>query len=117
MRRSLHLGIVMILLALLAACSSHEEQPGAGKHDSQSGGELTGEALFNERCRGCHTVHEKGGAVGPNLSIIGRVRSRAHLEQMIRQPSKVFPGSVMPAFDTFSTRQVTSLVDFLSNLK
>ena len=117
MRRSLHRIISIILLALLAGACSTQEQPSAVKQDSQSSGELTGEALFNERCRGCHTVLEKGGLVGPNLSIIGRVRSRAYLEQMIRQPSKTFPGSVMPTFDTFSNRQITSLVEFLSNLK
>jgi L-cysteine S-thiosulfotransferase len=119
MKLSLNRIIPFIMLALLAAgCSKSEETPPpAEKQTVQPVNELTGEALFNERCRDCHTVHDKGGVVGPNLSTIGAKRSPAYLEQVIREPSKTFPGTVMPPYDTFSTKQVNSLVDYLGTLK
>jgi cytochrome c2 len=76
-----------------------------------------GEPLFNERCRDCHKVGNKGGATGPELSHIGAKRDRAYLQQVIRDPSKVFPGTAMPPSDNLSIRQVDSLVDYLSSLK
>jgi len=110
--------ICLALLSLLiAACSKTEEHPLPAKKEVQPSDELTGEALFNERCRDCHTVHGKGGAVGPDLSEVGSKRDRAFLEQAIREPSKLYPGTVMPPYDTFSVNQVNSLVDYLGKLK
>jgi L-cysteine S-thiosulfotransferase len=119
MKQSLRRIVPIILLALLvAACSRREEkQAAAGKHALQPANDLTGEALFNERCRDCHKVHEKGGVVGPDLSKIGSKRSRTYLEQVIREPSKIFPGTVMPPYGTFSFKQINSLVDYLGTLK
>ncbi|HBG04312.1 MAG: cytochrome C [Geobacteraceae bacterium GWC2_58_44] len=113
--------VSIILLALLAAgCSEKDaEKQGAsvGDRSLQPVNNLTGETLFNERCRECHMVHGKGGAAGPELSQIGSRRSRTYLEQVIREPAKVHPGSAMPLYDTFSVNQVSSLVDYLSTLK
>jgi len=112
--------IPVILLTLFSAgCSKSEEQqrPPAGKHALEAVNSLMGEALFFERCRDCHTVQGKGGVVGADLSTIGAKRSRAYLEQVIREPSKVFPGSAMPPYDTLSAQQIDSLVDYLGKLK
>jgi cytochrome c2 len=110
--------IVLLTLLLAPACSKQEEKQVAPcKPDLQPVNELTGESLFNERCRDCHTVHGKGGVVGPDLSKVGSRRDRAYLEQVIREPSKIFPGSVMPPYDTFSVKQVNSLVHYLSTLR
>jgi len=120
MKRSLYLKTIsiMLLALILGACSEKiERHPAPGKTDVQQSAELTGEALFIERCRYCHMVGDQGGLVGPNLSRIGSIRDRAFLEQAIREPSKLNPGTVMPTYDTFSTRQVGSLVDYLGALK
>jgi len=109
--------IPLILLALVSpACSPTEEPPAAAKK-SRFQEELTGEALFNERCRQCHMVRETGGAVGPDLSQVGSKRDPRFLEQVIREPSKLYPGTVMPPYDTFSKKQVDSLVDYLRGLR
>ena len=109
--------IPLLLLALDSpACSPTEEHPPAPVK-SQFQEELAGEPLFNERCRQCHMVQQKGGAVGPDLSHVGSKRDRRFLEQVIREPSKLYPGTVMPPYDTFSNKQVDSLVDYLRGLK
>jgi len=46
-----------------------------------------GRELFSSRCASCHTVWGTGGSLGPDLSRIGRVRSRERLVAAIRQPS------------------------------
>ena len=118
MSKSLHRIIGLALLCLLAAgCSRQEEarQPPV-RHAAKQAGEVTGEALFIERCRECHGVRQKGGVIGPDLSKIGSSRERAYLEQVIREPSQVFPGTAMPRYDTLSRKQVDSLVDYLETL-
>ncbi|MBU5638638.1 cytochrome c [Geomonas sp. Red69] len=109
--------IATLALALLAGCSKKDQQhpPEAKRPPAQM--ELTGEALFNERCRDCHIVNDKGGVVGPELSHVGSKRDRRFLEQVIREPAKVYPGTAMPPYDTFSKKQIDSLVDYLSGLK
>ncbi len=111
--------IPLILLALVSsACSPGKEQPHppADKR-AQFQEEFTGEALFNERCRQCHAAKEQGGALGPDLSQAGSTRDARFLGQVIREPSKFYPGSVMPPYDTLSQKQVDSLVDYLGSLK
>ncbi len=54
---------------------------------STSGDAARGRELFEDRCTRCHRVGGEGGALGPNLSRIGRVRSRDALEAAIREPS------------------------------
>jgi cytochrome c oxidase cbb3-type subunit III len=48
-----------------------------------------GEALYRDKggCVACHTVQGKGGAVGPDLSDIGRRRGAVHLAQSLRDPN------------------------------
>jgi len=120
MTRSLYRSTICLALLSLsvAACSKTEEQPPPpAKREVQLSDELTGEALFNERCRDCHQVNGKGGTVGPDLTGVASRRDRAYLEQAIREPAKLYPGSVMPHYDTFSIKQVKSLVDYLATLK
>ena len=113
--------IIVLALALsaLAACSKEDEQPAAISESRtlRAKDKWTGEAIFIERCRDCHKVHETGGVVGPDLSSVGARRSRDFLEQVIREPSKLYPGTVMPPYDTLPGDQIKLLVDYLSGLK
>jgi putative heme-binding domain-containing protein len=82
-------------------------------------GEVTPSALagrtvfFSQRvgCYGCHRVGGKGGAVGPDLSQIGRFRSRSELLESVVFPSLI----VVPEFRSYSIittsgKTVTGLV-------
>ncbi|MBJ6750402.1 c-type cytochrome [Geomonas anaerohicana] len=109
--------VAAMALALFCGCSRHEEAQAPAPKQSPARLELLGEELFNERCRDCHIVKDKGGVVGPELSHVGSKRDRRFLEQVIREPAKVYPGTAMPPYDTFSKKQIDSLVDYLSGLK
>ena len=109
--------IVLALALSAAACSKGDQQPVvAESHTLQAKNKWTGEAIFIERCRDCHRVHETGGVVGPDLSSVGAKRDSQYLSQIIRQPSKVYPGTVMPPYDTLPPEQIRLLVDYLSSL-
>jgi putative heme-binding domain-containing protein len=45
-----------------------------------------GQELFEARCTRCHRVAGDGGRIGPDLSRIGRVRTRETLMQSLRDP-------------------------------
>lgn len=115
MRRGILAAIVAATLC--AGCSRHEETQAPEPKQSSAQLQLFGEELFNERCRDCHVVGDKGGAVGPELTRVGSARDRRFLERVIREPAAVYPGTAMPPYDTFSKKQVDSLVDYLSGLK
>jgi len=115
----LHRIILVAALALLAgACSKEDGKAAAGGSLApQATPKQAGEKLFRERCLECHKIDGKGGVVGPDLTGIAAKRSRAFLEQVIREPSKTYPGTVMPPGDNFSAQQINQLVDYLSGLR
>jgi L-cysteine S-thiosulfotransferase len=113
-----HILVPLILLALtVAACSKRQEQGPQPKRTAEWNSEALGETLFNERCLDCHKINGKGGETAPDLSKIGAKRDRPYLEEVIKEPSKVYPGTVMPSGNTLSAKQITSLVDYLSKQK
>jgi L-cysteine S-thiosulfotransferase len=119
MRKSLRFGSVALALALAAAgCSKKESVPVTGQPATlRAQAKWTGEAVFIERCRDCHRVHDKGGVVGPDLSNVGAQRSRFFLEQVLREPSKLYPGTAMPPYDTLPADQLKLVADYLESLK
>jgi L-cysteine S-thiosulfotransferase len=119
MKRNLHRLLPFIFLALLAAACSKTEpkQVSSEKETVKPVSHLTGEALFNEKCRICHTVKDQGGVVGPNLSTVGSKRDAVFIDHVIRDASQSFPGTVMPPFSSFSATQIASLVEYLGSLK
>jgi putative heme-binding domain-containing protein len=56
-----------------------------------SGDPKRGRALFVDRCQQCHRVGAEGGALGPDLTQIGLVRSREALVTALRDPSANVP--------------------------
>ncbi|MBI3995214.1 MAG: cytochrome b N-terminal domain-containing protein [Nitrospirae bacterium] len=58
---------------------------------------VRGRELYSKlQCNGCHRIHGSGGAVGPDLSYVGKVRDRDWLVRHFDDPSAVVPGSIMP---------------------
>lgn len=78
-----------------------------------------GKALFEAgSCSGCHMINGKGGNVGPDLSNEGAKRpSLAWQIDHLKNPQKVVPSSMMPAFNNLKPDELTALAQYLASLK
>jgi mono/diheme cytochrome c family protein len=77
-----------------------------------------GEQLFrNGLCKECHTIKGKGGASGPNLTVVGSRRTREYIIEQIKNPKSHNPNSEMPSFSEMPEQDINDLADYLSHLK
>ena len=70
---------------------------------AQTGDAKRGEALFwteSMRCEACHKIGERGNSVGPDLSAIGKTRTKAELLESLLDPSR----RIEPQFTAFAVR-------------
>jgi putative heme-binding domain-containing protein len=76
------------------------EAIGADEILKLTGDKARGERIFFEssatQCKNCHTVHGRGGTLGPDLSQIGRKYERAALLETILEPSKAIAPEYVP---------------------
>lgn len=74
-------GNVWRIVTYIRSLATRQEKP-------PSGNAAAGETLFWGRgsCGTCHRVGQRGGAMGPDLTRIGRKRSLAHLRQSLVEP-------------------------------
>lgn len=78
---------------------------------------LAGRILYDQGgCGACHSIHGKGGKVGPNLTHVGKKRDRDWLIRHFRDPQAVSPGSVMPK-TTLQDKELNELTDYMLSLK
>ncbi|MEO6667784.1 MAG: cytochrome c [Nitrospiria bacterium] len=76
-----------------------------------------GQRIFSERkCAVCHTLHEKGGKVGPDLSTVGATRDEAWLKAFLADPKSVYPNTIMPPFRG-TDEERASLAAYLRSLR
>ena len=65
-----------------------------------TGDKERGQHIFFEstatQCKNCHTVHGRGGTLGPDLSQVGRKYERAALLETILDPSKAIAPEYVP---------------------
>jgi mono/diheme cytochrome c family protein len=73
-----------------------------------------GAALFaTSGCQHCHTIRNVGGHKGPNLSSVGRTKSKEAIRAQVVNGSKV-----MPAFgDVLQPTELDDLVAYLRSCK
>ena len=73
-----------------------------------------GAAVFSESgCQHCHSIGGVGGHKGPDLSGVGRRKSKAELGQQI-----VFGSKVMPAFgDDLEPDELKDLIAYLKSCR
>jgi mono/diheme cytochrome c family protein len=98
-----------VLLFTLAASSSTGALA-ASSHEQQA----RGATVFTENgCGHCHTIRNKGGTKGPNLSGVGRRLSEAQIRSQILQG-----GSQMPSFaDILQQSETDDLVAYLRSCR
>lgn len=116
MLRTLKLSLGIFLVAwLLNPYISRAQR----KHSSEPKKETSsaeGRGAFNSSCAGCHGLDGKGSDKAINISGSAKVRrlSDSELSDIIVNG---VPGTGMPAFHTFSERQVRSVVAYLRSLQ
>jgi len=73
-----------------------------------------GAAVFSESgCQHCHSIGGVGGHKGPDLSAVGRRKSKAALRQQI-----VYGSKVMPAFgDDLEPDELKDLIAYLKSCR
>jgi putative heme-binding domain-containing protein len=79
------------------------------KGDAERGEKLFWSQAVN--CGSCHKIGERGTALGPDLSTIGKLRSREDLLESIMEPSRrIEPNFVAYVAQTRDGRSITGLV-------
>jgi len=74
--------------------------------------------FFAQNCAVCHSVNGVGGALGPDLSREGSLRTIDFLQSFISDPTTVVQGATMPAFNRVLTPdQIKDIAAYLSSLK
>jgi mono/diheme cytochrome c family protein len=101
MRQSFAIGIVVLAFSSLALASSRNQR-------------AHGAAVFNESgCRHCHAVGGVGGHKGPDLSDVGRRKSKTAMRRQI-----VYGSKVMPAFgDDLDPDELRDLIAYLRSCR
>lgn len=69
-------------------------------------------------CAQCHSIlGQQGQSIGPDLTYVGSRWKSAQIQQLVRNPSSIFPNTIMPSFDKLSDEQVKAIADYLETLK
>ena len=68
------------------------------------------------QCQSCHTIGASGGYVGPNLSNVGNWMNAAWIEEWLRDPQALVPGTIEPR-RTLQDQEVTALTAYLMTLR
>ena len=77
-----------------------------------------GKQLFEVKyqCNNCHTIGSSGGYVGPNLSNAGNWLNAAWIEEWLRDPQALVPGTIEPR-RSFTDQEVQALTAYVLTLK
>jgi len=95
-----------ISLLVAACCSFAIASPGSQRSRGAAVFQVTG-------CQHCHAIHNVGGHKGPDLSGVGRRKSKAAMRQQI-----VYGSKVMPAFgDVLEPGEISDLIAYLHSCR
>jgi ubiquinol-cytochrome c reductase cytochrome b subunit len=78
---------------------------------------LAGRILYEKNgCASCHSIHGKGGKVGPELTHVGGRRNAEWLMRHFKDPQAMSPGSIMPKI-MLQEKELKELTDYMMSLK
>jgi len=78
---------------------------------------LAGRLLYDKNgCGACHSIHAKGGTIGPDLTHVGAKRDGDWLLRHFKDPQALSPGSIMPK-TTLPENDLKELTDYMQSLK
>ncbi len=119
MRRAALLGLVLVVTGATLfglACSGSKEKGLVGSAEN-------GRILYKKlKCSYCHTIGDKGGTAGPDLTKEGtKNRSIEWQIKNLTDPSSAHPkhsdASEMPKFDKLTDKMLLDLATYLQSLK
>jgi mono/diheme cytochrome c family protein len=91
---------------LLASCAL---VPASSRKQREQGAEL----FASSGCQHCHTIGSVGGHRGPNLSGVGRIKSKTAIRRQIVGGSDIMP----PFGDVLEPAEIDDLVAFLHSCR
>ncbi len=99
--------LALPILLLILPCSSFAIASSASQRSR-------GAAVFQvSGCQHCHTIRTVGGHKGPDLSSVGRRKSKAAIRQQI-----VYGSKVMPAFgDVLAPDELSDVIAYLRSCR
>ena len=79
---------------------------------------LSGRDIYSRHgCEACHSIHGKGGKIGPDLTHVAARRPDAEWHyRHFRDPRAVVPGSIMPKIE-LTDKELKELTDYMLSLK
>jgi ubiquinol-cytochrome c reductase cytochrome b subunit len=78
---------------------------------------LAGRILYDKNgCASCHSIHGKGGKVGPELTHVGGKRNADWFMRHFKDPQAMSPGSIMPKI-MLQEKELKELTDYMMSLK
>ncbi len=108
--------------SLTIAAAAIVAQPAMAKQKKNPiiGNILRGKQIYVANgCANCHTINGQGGSGGPDLSTVAARQGHNYtwFKKVISSPALIKQGSVMPAYNTLTDRDMRDLISYLSSLK
>jgi ubiquinol-cytochrome c reductase cytochrome b subunit len=108
-------GLAVVTVSILTIMGAKAPIVNAPAVTSQS--VLAGRILYDKNgCSACHSIHGKGGTVGPDLTHVGGKRDADWLMRHFKDPQAVSPGSIMPKV-MLPDNELKELTDYMLSLK
>ncbi len=108
-------GLAVVTVSILTIMGAKAPIVNAPAVTSQS--VLAGRILYDKNgCSACHSIHGKGGTVGPELTHVGGKRDADWLMRHFKDPQAVSPGSIMPKI-MLQDKELKELTDYMLSLK
>jgi mono/diheme cytochrome c family protein len=94
--------------------------PHKSVHSAKHGDAKTGAKLFAKRfpadCKSCHKFGKTGGALGPELTHVGKKMSEAKIKTVLKNPKSLNPKTIMPPTKG-SDKELSDMAAFLATKK
>jgi len=108
-------GLAVVLVGVLTIMGARAPIVNAPAVTSPS--VLAGRILYDKNgCAACHSVHGKGGKVGPELTHVGSRRDADWLLRHFKDPQAMSPGSLMPKV-MLQEKELNELTEYMMSLK
>jgi mono/diheme cytochrome c family protein len=115
-------GVILGVIVMLGVLGAIQQPPAVtGIASAGSGARLTpferaGLQVYEQNsCQVCHQINGTGGAIGPDLSTVGRRLDAGWLVRHLQSPQTTSPGTKMPQF-AFTNEDLMALTAYLLTL-